>query len=126
MTKKQCKLGKEIASLSNALRGLKITLREERSFRIETVAAFLVLAATAYFKLTLVEVAIIVGIIVLVMSLEVLNSSVERILNASPGISNHNIGTIKDMAAGAVLIGIFGSVVIGILIFLPHLLSIVR
>lgn len=112
--------------LQHALQGLKVTFREERSFRIEAVAAFIVLAAAVYFKLTLVEVAIIVGIIALVMSLEVFNSLVERILDASHPRVTRYIGRIKDMAAAAVFIAILGSIVIGVLIFLPHILDMIR
>jgi undecaprenol kinase len=138
MIKKQHKSNNKIAPLNkgidkyirkplqHALQGLKVAFREERSFRIEAVAAFIVLAAAVYFKLTLVEGAIIVGIIALVMSLEVFNSLVERMLDAShPGVTRY-IGKIKDMAAGAVFIAILGSIVIGVLIFLPYLLDMIR
>jgi len=131
MTKKQAEQSNVIAcsikgagkDIRNAVRGLKLTLREEHNFRIQTVAAFLVLGAAAYFKLTPVEVAIVVGTIALVMSLETLNSSVERILDASYPRVDPRVGRIKDMAGGAVFIAIVGSVIIGILIFLPYLLE---
>ena len=108
----------------NGLKGLKIVLFEEHNFRIEIIAAFLVLAASVWLKLSLTEIAILVGIIVVVISLEIINSSLEKLLKSYSILKDEpRLIDVKDMAAGAVLISVIGSLVIGTLIFTPHILK---
>jgi undecaprenol kinase len=104
-----------------AFLGLIATFREERNFRIETVAAILAIAAGIILRISAVEFAVVVGVIALVMCLEVINSAVERTMNAMNVQYDPLIGRIKDMAAGAVFLAVTASVAIGLFIFLPHL-----
>jgi undecaprenol kinase len=104
-----------------AFLGLIATFREERNFRIETVAAVLVIAAGIILRISAVEFAIVIGVIALVMCLEVINSAVERTMNAMSAQHDPLIGRIKDMAAGAVFLAVVASVAVGLFIFLPHL-----
>jgi diacylglycerol kinase len=67
------------------------------------------------------EKIIIIFIITLVLTLELINSQIERILNILQPNYDLRVKIIKDISAAAVLIACFGSVVIGILIFLPYL-----
>ncbi len=62
----------------------------------------------------------------LVISLEMLNSAIERICNMYTTEFHPAIKIIKDIAAAAVLWSALISLVVGLLIFLPYLLRLIQ
>jgi undecaprenol kinase/diacylglycerol kinase (ATP) len=112
-----------ISGFKFAFSGIKTILKEEQSFRIMILIAILVVATMIYFDLTLIEKAILVLAIILVLSLELMNSVMERILNVLHPQIDPQIKKIKDIFAGIVLITCFGAALVGILIFLPYFLK---
>jgi diacylglycerol kinase (ATP) len=80
-----------------------------------------VLAAAIFFRLTADEWRWIILAIALVWLAEALNTAIERLADAVTLEPNDNIGIAKDVAAGAVLAAAAFSAVIGLMIFLPHL-----
>jgi diacylglycerol kinase len=58
-----------------------------------------------------------------VLSLELINSQVERILDLVQPEDHPRVKTIKDFSASAVLLSVIGSVVVGIIIFWPHIIA---
>ncbi len=105
-----------------AFRGFGLVIREEQTFRIQMIAAILVVFFMFYFPLSSSERAVLMLAIVLVLSLELLNSQIERILDLLQPNFDHKIRRIKDLSASAVLMVTIGSVFVGLLIFLPHVL----
>ena len=63
--------------------------------------------------------------IALVWLAEALNTAIERLADAITLEPNENIGYAKDVAAGAVLAAAIISAVIGLTIFVPHLVALV-
>lgn len=110
-------------SLSIAFSGLRIAFYQEQSFRLQALAGILVIILMFYLGLTLVEKAVLVLIITLVLSLELVNSQIERVLDIIRPVIDPRIKIIKDLSAGAVLVSVFGAILIAILIFLPYILS---
>jgi len=74
-----------------------------------------------YFPLSALKKAILFLTIFIVLSLEIINSTFEKLIDFLNPKFNPYIGEIKDMAAGAVLLAAIGSIIIGIIIFLPYL-----
>ncbi len=105
-----------------AFRGFGLVIREEQTFRIQIVATILVVFFMFYFPLSSSEKAVLMLVIVLVLSLELLNSQIERILDLLQPNFDPKIRRIKDLSASAVLLATIGSVFVGLLIFLPYLL----
>ena len=105
-----------------AFRGLGLVIREEQTFKIQMIAAILVIFFMFYFPLTALERTVLILAIVLVLSLEIINSQIERILDLLQPNSDPKIRRIKDLSASAVLVVVIGSVFIGLLIFLPYVL----
>jgi len=105
-----------------AIRGLGLVIKEEQTFRIQVVAAVLVIFFMFYFPLTASERTILILAIVLVLSLELLNSQIERILDLLQPNFDPRIRRIKDLSASAVLVVSIGSFFVGLLIFLPYVL----
>jgi diacylglycerol kinase len=63
-------------------------------------------------------VAVIVCIMI-VLSLELLNTALENLLDYINPKFHPLIGTMKDMTAGAVLVGSVGSIAVGLIIIVP-------
>ena len=59
--------------------------------------------------------------ILVVLSLELINSQIEKFLDLIQPEHHPRVKIIKDFSAGAVLLSAIGSVVIGLLIFWPHI-----
>ena len=111
---------KMVLSFKYAIRGLKIIILRQQSFRLQLIAAAIIIFLMFYLPLSSTKRAILFLIIFLVLSLEIINSVFEKTIDILKPEFNHDIGTIKDMAAGAVLLAAIGSIIIGILIFLPY------
>lgn len=74
-----------------------------------------------YFRITKIEWMICLILFALVLSLELVNTAIESVVDlASPDI--HPLAKLsKDAAAGAVLISAIISAVIGLMIFIPYI-----
>jgi len=105
-----------------AIRGLGLVIGEEQTFKIQVAATILVIFLMFYFPLTALEKTVLILAIVLVLSLEIINSQIERILDLLQPNSDPQIRRIKDLSASAVLVVSIGSFFVGLLIFLPYLL----
>jgi diacylglycerol kinase len=106
----------------DAFRGIREGVLGERSFAVHLPMAAAVLAAAAFFQVSPVEWLVLVLCITLVITAELLNSALERMAKAVTQDRNVHVGAALDIAAGAVLIAAIGSVICGLLIFIPHLL----
>ncbi|GEN52034.1 diacylglycerol kinase family protein [Halobacillus faecis] len=107
-----------------AWNGIKEVYQSERNFRIHLSVALLVILAAFLFGLSKGEWMAILLIMVIVFSLEMVNTAMERLLDFYHPEQNPVIGSIKDITAGAVLVASIGSVIIGMIIFLPKLFMI--
>lgn len=109
-----------ISSLSAAVRGIQMVVREENSFRVQLTASLGVLVLIAVVDLATWEVVALLMMTVLVLVLELVNTVFERLIDMMKPRLSPYVGAIKDMLAGAVLIASIGSVIIGGVILWPH------
>lgn len=116
-------LSARLRSFGHAFRGLKVLLQTQHNARIHALATVLVLAAGALLRLSPAEWALIVLAIVCVWATEALNTAIEFLVDlASPEL--HPLAAkAKDVAAGAVLVAAIGSLIVGVLVFGPHVLK---
>ena len=114
-------LKKMMQSFKFAFCGIKIIFEKEQVFKAMLFIAILVIIAMFYFNLPLIQKIILFTLIVFVLMLELVNSTIERVLDFICPQINPRVKEIKDMLAGLVLISCIGSIIIGILIFLPYL-----
>ena len=94
---------------------------EELSIRFLAAASVLTICAGAYFSLALPEWCAVLLALALVWAAEGFNTALERLTDlVSPGF--HPLaGKAKDLAAGAVLLASVGAFLVGLFIFLSHL-----
>ena len=83
----------------------------------------LVIIAGIVFKITFVEWGVCFVLFALVLSLELMNTALENVVDLVTEEKKQKAKIAKDAAAGAVLVAAIFSVIIGISIFLPRLLS---
>jgi diacylglycerol kinase len=112
--------------LSNAFTGWLYFFRNEANGRIQAVVAVLVVAAGFFFNVTPQEWLWILLCIGLVTGLEMVNTAIETLANRLHPERHPDIKIVKDVAAGAVLWASVVSVIIGLMIFLPKLLEILK
>jgi len=98
---------------ADAARGIAHAWRTQKNLRIQAILAAAALVAAGLLRLPLAYVAVLVLTIALVLSLEVMNTAVEALVDlASPEI--HPLArAAKDAAAGAVLVGAVGALGVG-------------
>lgn len=104
-----------------AFTGLTIAWREESSFRVQVVGAFAVLLFARFLNLSGVEFAVVVLTISFVFTAEVFNTALEELCDKFQPTQDPHIAKIKDLAAAAVLLSSIGAVIVGVIIFVPHL-----
>lgn len=114
---------KWLNSVGYALKGIVLLLRTERNARIETGLAFAVLVLSVWLKLSMYEWCFILICIGAVLAAEAFNSSIERLANFFSQEQHPEIGNIKDISAGGVLILALISACVGILILGPKLVD---
>jgi diacylglycerol kinase len=115
-----------LKSFGNALRGVRLVFREERSFRLQVVVAILVVILMFVFNITLVEKSILFLLMALVLILEMMNSIMERFVDVLKPRIHTYVKDMKDIAAGAVFISSLGAAAVGIIIFYPHIYDLIK
>lgn len=113
-------------SLTSALRGLKRVFQTELNFRIQTAVAVIVLFFCWYFPLSSGELIVTILLIGLVLVMELLNTSVEYMNDLLKPRLNFYVYVVKDIMAAAVLLTSIGAVIIGLIIFWPHFIVLLR
>ncbi len=99
--------------LGFAVDGLKAGWRRERSFRTHIVFAFLAAGAVIVLRPSPVWWGLVAVVVALVLSLELLNSAIEAVIDLlHPGLHDE-IRAAKDMVAGAVLTISVAALVVG-------------
>ncbi len=110
-----------VKSLGFAFRGLKKVWQTEKNFRIHSVIALLVIIFAFYLEIHSFDYLILLSVIALVLILEILNSSLERLVDMLSPRTHHFVKEIKDLLAAAVLVAAILSVIVGIVVFWPYL-----
>ena len=113
-------------SLKIAISGLRATFQEEQNFRIQALISIAVVFLMIVFGLTELEKIILILVISMVLSLELINSQIEKSLDLIRPALHPEVKLIKDISAGAVLIAVFGAAIIGIMIFHPYFLNLLK
>ncbi len=109
------------ASFAFAWQGIVHVVRTQRNMRVHLGAAAAVLAAAALLGVSRVELAVLLLCIMAVLSLEMLNTVVEAVVDLATEEYHPLAKIAKDVAAGAVLVTSIGAACIGLLILGPHL-----
>jgi len=108
-------------SLKYALRGIKQVMKQEHSFRVQLIAALVVLVVVFLLPLDVWERVVLLLLIAAVLVLEVINSIFERLSDGLKPRLNEMVKDVKDMMAGAVLITSCTAALIAAMILWPYI-----
>jgi len=109
-----------VRSFRFATRGTITVIKEEQNIKIYLFFALISLVLGLISHLSYIEWAIIVITISVTMGVEIINISLEELLDMVSPEYNGKTKVIKDVAAGAALVTTLASVIVAMLIFLPH------
>jgi diacylglycerol kinase (ATP) len=110
-----------LKSVSFAFKGAVKLITTEHSIMVQFSIGILLTIAGFYFGITTTEWLFQTMAIGLVISIEGLNTAVEKIADFIHPNYDKKIGFIKDIAAGAVLFAAITAVIIGLIIYIPKL-----
>jgi len=123
MKQEKFSLRTRLKSFTYAFNGLKILIVEEHNARIHLFAAICVVIAGFVLKISSAEWIAITLAIGFVIALESINSAIENMADFISPEKNEQIKKIKDLSAGAVLVGAMTAFVIGLIVFVPKVLA---
>jgi undecaprenol kinase len=110
-------------SLKNAFRGLTYVIRHEKNFQNEIFVAILVIIAMIYFRVTSGEMIVLFFVIFWVLTFELFNTVMERVVDILKPRVHPYARLIKDLMAAAVLLSSLLAIVMGLIIFLPYVME---
>lgn len=107
----------------NAWAGIVVAVKEEAHMKIHLLAAFIVVLLGFIFRLSAQEWLVLLVVIALVISLELMNTAIERAVDLVTKEFHPLAKAAKDIAAGAVLVAAVVAGIVGAIIFLPHIVN---
>ncbi|TQR39413.1 diacylglycerol kinase family protein [Brevibacillus brevis] len=110
-------------SFTYALQGISYTVRTQRNMQIHVAAGIVVLAAAWWLQIPRSDVLLVLFSIGLVFSLELVNTSIEAVVDLASPDWHAKAKIAKDVGAGAVLVAAILSFIIGVIVFGQPLLQ---
>lgn len=106
-----------------ALNGIKYVYETQRNIIFQNIIGILVLVCGILFKITKIEWLILVITIASVLISEFFNTAIETTVDLCTEERNEKARNAKDVAAGAVFLTSTNAIIVGIIIFVPHILE---
>ncbi|MGV3465918.1 MAG: diacylglycerol kinase family protein [Heyndrickxia sp.] len=113
-------------TFSFAISGIIHGVRKEKNFKIHAAATILAIFVSIILQISMMEWLFVILSIFGVLTLELVNSAIERVVDLTTSEYHPLAKQAKDLAAGAVLMFSIMSVIIACIIFIPkfaHLLT---
>jgi len=114
---------KRIKSFGYAFQGIGNFIRKEPNAWIHCTAVVVVTSLGLYYGISATEWCIVILCFGLVLMAEAFNTAIERLVDLVSPDFHPLAGTIKDVAAGAVLLGAIASAIVGCIIFIPYIID---
>jgi diacylglycerol kinase (ATP) len=114
-----------VHSFGFALQGVKHSLKENRNLGIHFFMGTIALLLGVIFQLTRFEMITIMIMTVIVISAEMINTSIEEMTDLITTEHRQEAKIAKDVSAGMVLVSSIGAAIVGTYIFFPYLLEII-
>ena len=111
-----------LKSFKYAFSGISYVLKTSRNFKIQLIFAFTSLMIGLLLQISQSNFVILIATIMSVLILEILNTSIESIVDLVVKKEFSSLAKIsKDTSAGAVLLASINSVIIAVYIFVPKI-----
>lgn len=109
-------------SFKYAIDGITTAFRNEPNLKIHFSAALIATVAAIILKFSIIEWIILSFTIVLVITLELINTVLETLVDMISPEYRHEAKVAKDVSAAMVLISAVFSIIVGLLLFVPKIL----
>lgn len=126
MTRPRFTVRARVRSIRHAWRGVRLMLVGEHNAWVHAGFTVAVIAAGVVLRISGGQWCAVVVAMMAVWTAEALNTAFEFLCNVASPAFHPQVERAKDVAAGAVLIAAAGAVVIGLLVFGPHLLAMLQ
>lgn len=113
-------------SFGYAFKGIDDVVSNEPNMKIHVSVAILVVITAFLLKISMIEWIILVLLIGLVLAAEVINTTIENLVDMYTKDYNERAKVVKDTAAGTVLILAITSAIIGLMIFVPKIILVLE
>ncbi len=119
-------LKKRLQSFKYAFNGLRVLIKEEHNSRIHLVAMLIVIAVGFLFNVKSYEWISIVLSIGIVIAFELINSAIENLADFITSDKHELIKKSKDLAAAGVFCSSIAACIVGLIIFVPRILELLK
>ena len=124
MTLKSKDKRKFSSSIKNCLEGINFVITNESNFKKEIVIGIIALLLSYILKISRIEFIIILIMIALVLTSEIINTSIEKVVDLYTKDYSNLAKIAKDVSAGSVLVMSIFSLLVGAIIFLPKIINV--
>ncbi|MET3699280.1 undecaprenol kinase [Bacillus oleivorans] len=112
-----------LSSFKVAISGILLVSKQEKNFQFHLVCAAIAIIFGCIFSISWIEWFFVCSAIFGVLTFELLNSSIERVVDLVTEDYHDLAKAAKDMASGAVFLFAVYAVIIGMIVFLPKIWS---
>lgn len=117
------RIRRHTVSFKHAWDGIWYTLKSQPNFRFHLIATVIVFLLGIYFSIDKNEWLVLLFTINMVLVAEMLNTSVESIVDLITQERREDAKIAKDVSAGMVLVSSSLAVIIGLVIFIPKIIA---
>ena len=110
-------------SVKNCLDGISYVTKNEKNFKREIVLGIIALILSYILKIDKIEFIIVLTMICLVLTTEIINTAIERTVDLVTKEYHELARIAKDVSAGSVLVTSIFSLIIGIIVFIPKIIT---
>jgi len=111
-----------VDSFKDAFAGIVWSYKTQPNVKIHLALSVIALFFSWYFEISQAEFAVIIFTIVLGITAEMINTSIEAMTDLITTEYKQNAKIAKDVAAGMMLTTAVGAVLVALVIFVPHVL----
>jgi len=112
-----------IKSFGYAFNGIAVAFKNEPNFRTQITIALIALFSAVVFRFSALEMAILMLTTGFVLILELINTTIEALVDLVSEEIKPKAMIAKDVSAAAVLVSVILAVFIGTFLFLPKILK---
>lgn len=112
-----------LQKFADAARGMAAGMRCQASFAVHLPMAVAVVVLAALLRVSWIEACALVLCIAVVLAAELFNSALERLAQAITSEYSEDVRVGLNIASGAVLMAALGTAVVGLMIFVPHVVK---
>lgn len=110
-------------SVKNCLDGISYVTKNEKNFKREIALGIIALTLSYILKIDKIEFIIVLTMICLVLTAEIINTAIERTVDLVTKEYHELARIAKDVSAGSVLVTSIFALIIGIIIFIPKIIT---